>query len=243
MEFLVVLAGVLLALWLQQWDERRRERAEMLAAEASIHDELLESLKSLIWRQAISKCHEERINLLQSKLLVAGAQWQPITGNALFENLGNLPGSIARSVYHRPLDTFTNAAWTSALSTGALRPMERKRFAAMVGAYDAVRFLEQTRELEDRAATVLSPLGLPIQLTPEMRVDMLRAIYDVDRSRFTFALINPKDFADTMGELGWNDRSEIDQWIREQHKDLLDRGIKTRNCVAPEKNPFRANGD
>ncbi|MFL6735102.1 MAG: hypothetical protein ACJ8EY_10450, partial [Sphingomicrobium sp.] len=128
--------------------------------------------------------------------------------------------------------------WTSALSTGALRPMERKRFATLVSAYDSVRFLEQTRELEDRAATILSPLGFPIQLTPDLRAHMLSAVYDVDRSRFTFALINPRDFADTMRQLGWNDQAEIDKWIKDAHKDMRDRGIKTRICVVPEKNPF-----
>jgi hypothetical protein len=241
MEFIVVLAGVLLALWLQQWDERRRAREDMRAAEAAIHDELLETLKSLVWREAISKCHVDRVVLLQSKLLESGSQWQPVTENALFARLGTLPESIARSVYHRPLDTFTDSAWTSALSTGALRPMERKRFATLVAAYDAVHFLQKTRDLEDRAATVLAPLGLPVQLSPELRAEMLRAIYDVDRSRFTFALINPKDFAETMQQLGWNDRGEIDSWIAEERKGLAGRKIKVRPCIAPEKNPFSGN--
>src|SRR3954470_12461692 len=69
MEFVIVVAGVMLALWLQQWDQRRRARAEMQAAEESIHDEIREALKSLIWRKAISKCHQDRIELLQAGLL------------------------------------------------------------------------------------------------------------------------------------------------------------------------------
>jgi hypothetical protein len=240
MEFLIVLVGVLAALWLQDWNERRRERADMRAAEQAIHDEVREALKSLIWREAIAKCHEERIALIQSKLLGRDAEWQPVTGNALFLDLGNLPQSIAKSVYQRPIDTFTDAAWTSALSTGAIKSMDRERFTTLVSAYDSIRYLQKTRELEDRAATVLSPLGLPVLLTPEMRADMLRAVYDVDRSRFTFALISPRNFADTMKELGWDDANEINHSIAEDRRQAASRGLKFRPCIAPQKNPFRA---
>jgi apolipoprotein N-acyltransferase len=38
MEFAIVVVGVLVALWLQQWAERRRELAGMHAAEEAIHD-------------------------------------------------------------------------------------------------------------------------------------------------------------------------------------------------------------
>ena len=38
MELVVVVAGVLIALWLQAWAEHRREVRDMAAAEAAIHD-------------------------------------------------------------------------------------------------------------------------------------------------------------------------------------------------------------
>jgi hypothetical protein len=240
MEFVAVVAGVLLALWLQQWDQQRRERAEMLAAEQSVHDELRESLKSLIWRQAISKCHEDRVELIQTELLKDSARWPGINDNAIFTSVGTLPVSLAHSVYQRPVDTFTDSAWTSALATGALQPMERNRFNTLVGLYDAVHYLQKTRELEDRAATTLSPLGFPIELTPEIRTDMLRAVYDVDRSRFTFAFFSAAGLAGTMRQLGWDDRKAIDDWIIENRRDAAASGLKFRPCVSHEQNPFRA---
>jgi len=240
MEFVVVVAGVLLALWLQQWDQRRRERLEMQAAEQSIHDEIREALKSLIWRQAISKCHQDRIELLQAGLLHGSSHWPGVEENALFTNLGNLPGSVARSVYHRPIDTFTDAAWTSALATGALSSMNRERFDTLVSVYDRIHFLQKTRELEDHAATTLSPLGWPIELTPEIRNEMLRAVYDIDRSRFTFAFMNARELAATMRQLDWDDRAEIDRAIADNQRDMAERGLKVRPCIAPEQNPFRS---
>jgi hypothetical protein len=239
MEFVVVVAGVLLALGLQQWDQRRRAVADMRAAELVLHDEIRETLKSLIWREAISKCHHDRAELLQSRLLATRARWPGLDENALFTNLGTLPGTIARSVYHRPLDSFSDSAWTAALATGVLAPMDRQRFAILVGIYDSIHFLQKSRELEDRAATKLSPLGFELEVTPEIRAEMLGAIYDVDRVRFTFALISPDQFAASMRQLGWVDTAEIDRSIVENTRDALGRGLKFRPCVARERNPFR----
>jgi hypothetical protein len=242
MEFVVVVAGVLLALWLQQWDQRRRELAGMRAAEVAIHDEVRGTLTSLIWREAISKCHYERAELLQSRLLAKDSQWQGLDENALFTDIGKLPGSVSRSVYHRPIDSFTDSAWTTALTTGALAPMDRERFAKLVEAYDSIRYLQRTRDLEDQAASKLSPLGFSVQLTPQMRSDMLSAVYDIDRSRFIFAYINPNYFSTIMRQLGWDDAAEIDRYIVENRRGAAQSGMKFRPCVAQERNPFRASG-
>ena len=242
MEFVVVLVGVLLALWFQQWGERRRAVADMRAAEAAIHDEVKEALKSLIWREAISKCHRERAELLQSMLLNSTMKWQGLNENALIAVKGTLPASVAQSVYQRPVDTFTDAAWASALATGALAPMDRERFSRMVGIYDQIQYLRRTRELEDDAASRLSPLGFPMQLTPELRAEMLRGVYDVDRARFTFELISADELATSMKQLGWDDKAEIGRWMVEDEREAKRRGITFRPCVARQKNPFKADG-
>jgi hypothetical protein len=118
--------------------------------------------------------------------------------------------------------------------------MNRERFDTLVSVYDKIHFLQKTRELEDHAATTLSPLGWPIELTPEIRTEMLRAVYDIDRSRFTFAFMNAGELAATMKQLGWDDRAEINRSIADNQRDIAKRGIKVRPCVALEQNPFRS---
>ena len=240
MEFVVVVAGVLFALWLQEWVERRRELAAMRAAEEAIHGEVDETLMSLIWREAISQCHRDRVELLQTRLLRNDPAWVGINENTIVSALGSLPGTVAPSVYQRPVDTFTNSAWTSALATGALGPMDRERFAGLVTLYDQIELLRSTREIEHDGASRLSPLGHDIQLTPEIRAEMLRAVYDVDRSRFVFSFQgSPAEFANLMRPLGWDDKAEIDRQIAEDEREAARRGIKFRPCVAKQKNPFR----
>ena len=241
MEFVVVVAGVLLALWLQEWVQSRQSVQNMQAAEDAIHDEVRASLTSLIWREAISRCHRDRAELLKSKLLSGEEQWPGITENVLLAPQSAWKtGTVVPGIYQRPNDTFTTSAWDSALATGALMGMDRRRFSRLVALYDQIRFLSDMRLREDEAATKLAPLVFPIKLTPEVKAEMLQALYNLDRTRFMFAFVGPSDFARSMRELGWNDKSQVDQWIRDDAAETRRRGVVWRPCVAPPRNPFDA---
>jgi len=243
MELVIVIGGVLIALWLQQWGERRQAQRNLALAEEAIHDELRETLKSLIWRESIKQCHADRIKLLKSALVAPRIEWPGLEENALWlvppkGMIGT--ESIISSVYWRPLDTFTDAAWRSALATGTLAPMDRKRFALLVNAYDQIQFLRDTRDRETAATERLAALTFPMRLTPEVRSDMLQGLYVLDRSRFTFALIGPSTVAGWMRELGWNDRAEFDRYLVDDAKEVKAVGLVWRPCVAKSRNPFIA---
>jgi hypothetical protein len=238
MELVVVVAGVLIALWLQQWAEHRRALQDMSAAENAIHDEVRAALTTLIWREAINQCHLERARLLKSMLLNGSSRWPGITENALIRNLNEAAGvqSVVPGVYQRPYDILSTAAWNSALTTGALAPMDRKRFDKLVALYSQIEYLNANREREDRAAATLSALSLPQELTPDTRTRMLQALYEVDASRFMFNFQGAKPFADAMKDLGWNDKTEVDHWIAADR--AANRKAQWRPCVHDYKNPF-----
>lgn len=242
MELVIVVAGVLIALWLQQWGEQRRAAQDMKAAEDAVHDEVRASLQSLLWRQAISKCHIERAELLKSMLLKPGSHWPGMTENALLAvSIGDASGvpTVVQGVWTRPHDAFTRSAWDSALTTGALAPMDRKRLSTLIALYDQIEFLAANRDREHLAASTLSSLAFPQELTPETKTRMLQALYEVDSSRFMFAFSIP-EFIGHMRELGWNDKAEIDRFIREEDAALREERIRWRPCVAREVNPFAA---
>jgi len=245
LELVVVVTGVLIALWLQEWAQRRQALQNMKAAEDAIHDEVRNALTSLIWREAISKCHLDRENLIKKALVGDGDRWPGLDENALYASSGSPRGRfgaplVVPSVYTRPADNFTTSAWTSALATGSLAPMDRKQFGKLVSIYDHLRLLNQNREIEDRAAAKLSVLAFPVQLTPEIRTELMSALYDVDRTRFYLsAAFGPQVLADEMREMGWNDKSEVDRFMVENAADDRRNGLVSRPCVATPRNPFR----
>ena len=239
MEFVVVVAGVLLALWLQELGDNRQATHNMAAAEDAIHDEIRQSLQNLIWRGAINQCHIDRIEKLKTMLLAEGQQWPGLSENALIEtDMRQATGfqTVIQGVYQRPFDQFPTAAWQSALTTGALAPMDRERFAKLAAIYGLLQFMTSTQEREYRAASTLSALSLPQQLTPGARTNMLGALYDLDSTRFMFNYQGASELARRMSELGWNDKAEIDRWIAEER--AAQQGQKWRPCIKPERNPF-----
>ena len=240
MEFVIVVVGVLLALWLQQWGERRRALADMRDAEAAIHDEVRTALQQMMWRKAISKCHIDRQELLKSMLLKSGENWPGLEENALAVSARRIPESVIPSVYSRPLDTLTTAAWTSALTTGALAPMDRDKFTKLVAIYDQIETWRNARDDETDAVSKMSPLAFPMRLTPELKAQMLESVYRVDRARFTFAMASPADFAASMRELGGDDTAAVDRQIRKDTAETIAMGFVWRKCVVPVENPFRA---
>ena len=244
MELLIVVAGVLIALGVQQWADRRGALQDMAAAEDAIHNEVRATLFALIWREAISQCHFDRAELLKNMLLKGGRQWPGIDENALsLSSIHDVTGvsTAVPSVYQRPGDSYTMAAWTSALATGALAPMDRERFGKLVQVYDQIQLLNETRALEDKAAATLSALAFPQEITPDTRTRMLQALYEIDRSRFVFAVAARSEFVDAMRELGWNDRTEVGRFIQEDRADIGQLRIKFRPCVKAHRNPFVEN--
>jgi len=241
MELVIVVAGVLIAMWLQQWVEQRHAIATMHSAEDAVHDEIRETLKSLVWREAIRQCHLDRANRLKAGLIGKSEDWPGLDEGTL---TARSPGgrfaapTVFPSVYTRPVDIFTDSAWTSALSTGALAPMDRTRFGKLVSIYDQIRLLQRTADLEDRAASRLSALAFPMRLTPQTRIELLQALYDLDRTRFVFSVWGPENLAGQMRDLGWNDKAEIDRWMVDDAADDRKNGLVWRPCVANPKNPF-----
>lgn len=238
LEVLVVVSGVLLALWLQGWWERRQASADLRAAEDAIRDEIREALQEVMWRGAISKCHVDRQKLLKSMLLKNAENWPGLQENALAVR-SNVPPTVIPSIYSRPGDNYTTDAWTSALATGALAPMNRERFRDLVSIYNRIESLKRARDEETDAVSKMSSLAFPIRLTPELRAQMLESVYRVDRARFLFAIASPVELAADMRKLGWDDTERVDRWIREDIADTRANGFVFRPCVAEVTNPFR----
>jgi hypothetical protein len=248
MELVVVIAGVLIALWVQQWADNRQAHRNMLAAEEAIHEEVRSALTSLVWRQVVSRCHLERAKLLKDMLLRPGNHWPGITENTLLQNdLSQATGvdSVITGVYQRPFDSFSTAAWNSALTTGALAPMDHRRFGILVQLYGQIDLLKQNQDRENNAASTLSALAMPQELTPDSRTRMFQALYEIDATRFFFTFGGAGPFAEGMKELGWNDKAEIDRWIAEdrasQMADDRRQRVAWRPCIQPYRNPFDGN--
>lgn len=241
MEFVVVVIGVLIALWLQQTVEHRRALADMRTAEQAIHHEVRDALILMIGRDAIDRCLAERAQFIRKGMAQSDPQWPALTEHAIATG-GGTPGVIT-GVYNTLGGMFSTAAWDSALSRGSLAPMDLERFGKLVALYDQIKLMREASVHEEDAIRVLSSLANPMQLTPEIRNQMLQAVWRVERSRWTFTnYVSSRAFADAMRELGWDDRAEIDRFIKEIDGQVFQREdnevVRPRACQARLRNPF-----
>ena len=243
MELIVVVVGVLLALWAQQWAEGRAERERMNLALDAVHTEARDNMALLMFKQSLDRCLIERETLIRDGLLAPRDDWPGITENAIvYEVVGPLKQNPVHGVMARQGDPLKTAAFRSALTTGALTPLERERLDDLNALYAMFDQINAEEDKGDRSIRTLAALAHPIRLTPEIRAEMLGALYSADRNRFAIQYAFWNGLTSYFRNLDWNDEAFLDREIRTQARDERREGINWRPCKQKLVNPFRAEG-
>jgi hypothetical protein len=238
MEFIVVVVGVLLALWLQQLVTTANKRSDAKAAEAAIRDELDRNLLVLVLQDAVADCRRERLDEIQRRL-ESGAPAAPILSHP-FITVSQPPKHPA--VYGFFSVDVTDTAWRGAISNGSVSGMEPERFGSIADIYATFDSVGKALQSDDDAAYSLQVLSYDVPLTPELRGSLIRA-YSTAHSNLGF-LTNSAPahaLADQMGALGWNDRRHLDLLISAAKRDMSGFGFKFKPCAKPLVNPFQSN--
>lgn len=239
MEFVVVVFGVLIALWLQQWADGRREKVALQATEDAIHREVVANLIFLIGRETISQCLRDRAHEIHDQLGQEGP-WPGIRGSSIITDFAKSAPDTITGIYNVLGEEPAASAWQSALESGTLSAMDRERFDKLVAIYALIDRIRWSRADEQRAIGTLSSLANPIQLTPEIRNQMHQAVWQVEQTRWTLSqFTGPSDLARRMQELGWNDYAEVEKYRRQTQQDIQLSGVTLRPCVKPVANPFK----
>lgn len=243
MELVVVVTGVLLALWAQEWaqDRERRDRTE--AAMESIRSEARENLSLLMFKRSLDQCLVDREIEIRDALNAPGRLWRPITESNLVEKqIEILKAQPIIGVLSRQGDPMQTSAYRSALATGALTALDREKFEALAQLYANFDQINVEEEKGDQSIRTLAALGQPITLTPEIRALMLGELYSADRSRFAIRYALNNGLADIMRRIGWNDERWFDEQIAASEREQKANGINWKPCKEEVANPFRFKG-
>lgn len=235
MELLVVVVGVLLALLLAEWAEGRAATKRMVAAEEAMSTELNEAAFYLAFRQSTEGCVRDQQMRLLSRLRASGEEWEAFRRHTFSVEPIDDSESIS-GVLHVPRANLKDAAWQSALATGALEAMERERFTHYVDLYESLAAMQRQFERELVAADALSPLTSNLTLTPEARQAYLSALYSW--SRASTSISNEDEFLVLIDQIGVADRKYFET-MSVQWDDVLERDFPNHHtCVRALVNPF-----
>ena len=242
MEFVVVVAGVLLALWLQELANEASRRADAQRAEAAIRDELDENLMGLVAFKAMDACRRDRLREIDL-ILQGSGNAPPLLSHVFLDIDSNARiSNQQRQVVYGTLDgDLLDTAWRSANANGTVAALDPVRYRALANLYATFALIQQSLETDRDAAAKLQLLAYGTSLTPEVRARLIEAQTLATQNWVLFhdagPAFTPRGVAAAMKALGWDDRARLDALIRRTKKAIAS-GFPLKPCHQPLVNPF-----
>ena len=170
LDFVIVVIGVGVAMYGQQWLSDRQQRADMAVAEKAIKTDLFVNYAYAKERLAVTHCRAESYQAIALKLLAPGENW---TGMARLDNKdfrAALP-----VVFRSPLRPWGSRIWKAELGRGTLNLMTDKQRAELDGIFTQA---DENQLLQTDIFELQGRLNVLAVNTPISRNDRLR-YYDV----------------------------------------------------------------
>lgn len=231
MEFVVVVLGVLIALWAAEWAEGRRESQQMRIAEQAVRDEIVYNITAIEVWAAHYECTEETAAYYLDRLRKDGRNWEGFTRGSLREDPART--ETYRQPFAITLYELRSSAWDSAQANGWLArfdPERRERYEDLYFLFEEVTeqigyFLEATRAMRPYAdADRLEPAArralVGYVIDEEMAVAQIERMAGWERK--------------SRSEIAWSDEERaayktlIDDWA-----EIVEKGGPVRDCYDP----------
>lgn len=242
MEFVVVVAGVMLALWLQERVAHGNRLKDALNAEAAIRNELDENLMGLVDFESVDQCRSDRLREIDQTLRTEGAT-RPILSHVILDvdDKARISNFQRQQVYTGMGGNLFDTVWQSANASGATSALDPERYRAIASLYAVFALIQQTIDTDRDASAKLQLLAYGTQPSPDLRARLIEAHTVATRNWATFhdsgERLTAHGVGRAMTKLGWNDKSRMDALIRRTEKEI-ESGFKLKPCVKPLKNPF-----
>lgn len=237
MEFIVVLAGVLLALWLQELVTFWNKRSDAEAAEKTIREELHDNLMILVMHDVVAQCRRSRLNEIEGRL-ENGGSLTPILSNWGFLSARQPKHPTVYGFFALDVD---DTAWRSAIANGSLTGMKPERFRSIANIYATFDQIRSTLATDRQAGTKLQNLSYQTTLSPDLRGSLIEAYFTAHANHdFLTNAVSAKEIAGQMRELGWDDANELDLRINSAKGQMKGFGFQLQSCAKPFVNPFVA---
>lgn len=236
MELLVVVFGVLIALYAQSWASERQSRKSAVEAEARIREEVYGNAMNDVERLALHGCIQQRLVQIAERIGAGADDWKRFaydySDNGLF---------LVRRIYRTPSRSWIDDAYRGALGSGALDSVPADRKAIWSQLYRSFAKAQDLNSYENALSAELNSLWIDGALRPEDRRAMVRVVAQLDRANGLITLINRQNLA-TLGELNYRLTDEEREGLHTQlnsktpDNSNISMAMKRRiygNCVDP----------
>lgn len=176
MELIVVVAGVFIALSVQQWAENYKARERAKQADERIRQELAANLVISVERIALDRCIKEQLTQAVESLRRGSRNWavQEEPAGAMANNF-----AFGRN-YRVPSRTWVADEYEAARATGALEVLPAERAQLLAASYSSFGNQGEINDIENELGTKLTALQFDSALTPTERRAMLATLTRLD---------------------------------------------------------------
>lgn len=219
-ELMIVVFGVLIALYAQQWANERQSRAAAKDAEVRIREEIYGNVAMSVERIALHRCLRERLGQIAERLNAGSNDWKAFaydyTDNDLF---------LVRRIYRTPSRSMSDDAYRGALASGALDSVPVDRRAMWSQLYGAFAKMQMVNTQEHERTSGLNSLWLNGDVLPGDRRHLLEVVARLDRDNGLITLISRQN-VEALRELGYRLTDQEREAYREQ---LLNKALDSSN--------------
>lgn len=208
MELVVVVVGVLIALWAAEWvSNRNQHRSDALAIE-TIRAELAGNIGIIASWRSLDACHATQLAYLRDRLVSSDGNWEGVDRRAAYQDADSR--RVFGGFYILPTGMPEQKAWEAALAAGVVDRMDAMERTAFGRAYGAFSRFRSSMEKVAAARTAIGALAFPGRLSDTDRYAALNSLIEMDGGR----------------EYISRDRHFIDYDLTERERKLIEAGIK-----------------
>ena len=177
LDFFIVVAGILIAFQITNWNERARTNAELIRAEAHLKIDIFNNYVNFSERRNLAACRKERIRALGDQLLAEGDEWIPMAFGT-----PDIGGELTyASTLQSPKVPWGSLIWENELARGTFDSMDNDRQRKIRFIFAATKDAEITQEKISNAESQLTALAHITELSRADRLKYFDIVTQIDQ--------------------------------------------------------------
>ena len=185
LDFIIVLAGILIAFQITNWNEEKSDRAELARAETALQIELSRNYFNAAERISLADCRIAQLGRLADRLLAPGETWEGMSRD--FSD--DLPRAID-PVLRSPSRIWGSRLWESGLARGTFNQMPADRREELDMTFEQTKDADALQENIQGLQARLKLLGRTTKISTTDRLRYFDIISEVDENSVHLELIS-----------------------------------------------------
>jgi len=181
LDFFIVVAGILIAFQITNWNEGRQSKADLVKAEAALKRDLLNTYLFAKERLALKNCRIASLTDLSNRLLEPGDLWEGIPGRQ--------DDRAIAQVYRTPGRPWGSRIWQTELARGTFNEMDTDRREKLDSVFHTSARVHELQINIKQTSAKLKTLSKTIELSRPERLRYHEMVGEIDENSAMLELL------------------------------------------------------